>query len=159
MIDKQNFGYVDLAGAQAGNQVYSERAGLINRDFYLSIYRGEDGKLGGPGPYNDNKYSEQYVQEYFKQNNLQIAHISPPPFVDNGRYSIRELPCGGILIHRCDTKHLWVIKPIKQRYIHYPVLTDSEYFDMVNGKWPIWGIDEIGRIPEAWAAHSFQCWS
>lgn len=158
LIEKYNFSHVDLAGAQGGLQVYSERAGIMDRDFYLSIYRGEPGLIAGPGPFAEGRHSESFVQEYFKSNNLQIAHVSPPPFLDNGKWAIRELPCGGILKHACDTKEIWIVKPVKQLYsnFHYPPLNQVEAQDLLGGKWPIWGVDKKGRIPEAWASHSFK---
>ncbi|RTL02873.1 MAG: hypothetical protein EKK57_00930 [Proteobacteria bacterium] len=140
---------IDLAGAQAGIGIYSERAHIMRKTDYLSIYRGEDGKLGGPGPFHAFKHTEQYIQEYFKQNNIKVLHISPPVFQDNGKWAIRELPCGGILKHSCDEKRMYVIKQPLRRSEVYPPLNDSEWELMLSNKW----ID--GTIPEAWKPHSF----
>lgn len=142
---------VDLAGGQAGQNKYSERAHIIERDFYLSIPRGEKGRLGGPGPFNHNKYTEQFVQEYFQSNNFEIAHVQPILFADNGKWSIREIG-DGIYKHRCDTKQLYVIKKPTFKTEVYPPFNDEEWSDVFNDLWP------NGAIPKAWQNDSFVVW-
>lgn len=151
LIEKQKFGYVDLAGAQAGPGNYSDRAGFFKRDFYLSIPKGKKFQLGGPGPFNHLTYSEQYIQEYFKANNLKVAHIQPV-FGDNGKISIREMG-DGLYWHRCDTKLLKILKAPTYRTEVFPAFTDSEWEEAIGGRWP-----EEGKIPEMWKEHSFVVW-
>lgn len=146
-----NYRCIDLAGAQAGKNKYSERANFIDVNFYKSLPKGEKGKYGGPGPYNDKKYVEQYVQEYFEQNKCQIYHTLPL-FIDNGKTSIREIG-DGKYIHTCDTKILKVLKTPTYKTEIYPPLNDSEWERLLAGNWP-----PEGKIPEQWIKHSFKVW-
>lgn len=137
---------ISLAGLPCGPDIYSERAHLISVDFYNNIV----GKtVGGPGPLNDIKYSEESIQDYYKVNNY--VHKAITPIVaDNGVFSIREL-AGGVLKWRTDTKQLWVIdKP--QGKIEHLKLTDEEWSQIFNGTW------ENGSIPNSWLNDSFKCW-
>lgn len=159
LIELLNSGYsaIDLTDAISGNNTYSGRCFLMNREFYNSIKKDVDGVYGGPGPYNNVRYLESFIQEYFKTNDLKVAHLFN--FIkDNGKFSIRELSCGGVLIHRTDNKQMWVINPLSKKHEEYPPLTDDEYVDMFNNNWPLWGRDKEGRIPEKWKIHSFQWW-
>lgn len=145
-----SFGFIDLAGGQAGHGKYSDRFGFFNRDFYLSIYKGEEGKLGGPGPFNYNKYTEQYIQEYFTSNFIKVYHF--PSFVrDNGKWSIREIG-DGIYKHRTDTKELTVLKTPTYKTAVYPPLNDEEWNLVLTNQW------KNGTIPEEWKNHSFLYW-
>ncbi len=147
-------GGISLAGYPAGENTYSDRCHLISSKFYLSI----DKEMGGCGPLNHIKYSEQSVQEFFKKNNYKFLRTTRPFVTDNGVFSIREMQDGALYRHRCDLKTLWVEKfPIKKTEI-YPPLNDQEWEDMLNKNWPVWGKDKEGRIPEAWREHSFRVW-
>ncbi len=149
---KQNPDYlcIDIAGAQGGQNNYSERAHFINVDRYLSIPRGKRGEIGGPGPFNFNVYSEQKVQEFCKQSNLKIYHDTP--YVrDNGKWSIREIG-DGIYKHRCDTKELYVVKTPTYKTAVYPPLNENEWDLVLAGKWV------GGTIPDQWKQHSFKVW-
>ncbi len=144
--------YVDLAGNQ-GHGRYSERAHLMRRDDYLDI-PGLNSTIGGPGPYADFRWTEELVQEYMAKEGLKLIS-APPVFGDNGKWSRREFPCGGITLHSTDEKKLFIVKPLIKRYDHFPnlKLNDAEWADVLDGKWPV-----DGRIPEADKEHSFICW-
>ena len=146
-----NYRCIDLAGAQAGKNKYSERAHFIDVNFYKSIYKGEKGLYGGPGCHNDKKYVEQHIQEYFEQNHCQVYHTIPM-FIDNGKTSIREIG-DGKYIHTCDTKVLKVLKKPTYKTEVYPPLNDQEWADVIAGNWPL-----EGKIPEQWIKHSFKVW-
>lgn len=147
-----NYRCVDLAGKQAGENNFSERAHFIDVDFYKNIPKGIENKYGGPGPFNYNKYVEQYVQEFFKQNKCHVFHTIPM-FIDNGQTSIREIG-DGKYIHTCDTKVLKVLKQPTYKTDVYPPLNDSEWECLLAGNWP-----PEGKIPEQWKAHSFKVWN
>lgn len=137
---------ISLAGMPCGPMIYSERAHLINVDFYNSI---PNKTIGGPGPLNDVQYSEEAIQNHYKQNGY--IHAGVQPFVgDNGVFSIREL-AGGIMKWRTDTKQLWVLDPPKEKIQHLQ-LTDDEWDIIMVGNW------KDGEIPDSWKKHSFTCW-
>lgn len=138
---------ISLSGFPAGQGNYSERAHLIDVDFYNSIPK----SIGGPGPFNNIKYSEQSVQEFFQEKKYTVIAVQPPLVVDNGKWSIREIG-DGIYKHRCDTKQFYVIKKPTYRTDIYPPLNDAEWKDVLEGRW------EDGRIPEEWKPHSFIFW-
>lgn len=138
---------ISLAGMPCGPLIYSERCHLINVEFYNSI---PNKTIGGPGPLNDIKYSEQAIQEYYEKN--EYIHAAINPFVaDNGIYSIRELG-GGVLKWRTDTKQLWVLSPPVEKINHLK-LTDHEWGLIFNNEW----VD--GDIPESWEKDSFKFWA
>jgi len=151
MIDmlRHEYSCIDLAGAQAGINRFSERVSLMNVKFYNQIPKLS---VGGPGPLNFCKYLEQVVQEYFAENNLKIMHCQPA-FKDNGKWSIREIG-DGIYKHRCDTKVLQVLKRPTYKTEVYPPFTDQEWQIVLNGGWPT-----EGQIPENWKQHSFVAWN
>lgn len=151
LTERPEFLSIDLAGGQAGVNTYSERAHFINVKRYLEIFRGIKGQIGGPGPFNFNKYSEEYVQEYCKENKLNIA-VGPRVFADCGVTSIREIG-DGIYEHRCDTKQLWIHKNPTYKTAAYPPFNDEEWELALNGKWI------NGTIPIQWKPHSFQVWA
>lgn len=144
LVESDRISHIDLSGNQGHGQ-YSERAHLINRDFYNAIPNGR----GGPGPYQDEKYTEQWVQEHLKTYNYKF--YSYHYFADNGKVSIREYPCGGRTIHFTDEKKLFIDKPLAKKY-NFPNLTDSEWDLVLAGKW------EQGTIPEKEREHSFKIW-
>jgi len=147
-MELEGFNYIDLSGAQAGYGNFTERAGIFKTEFYKKIPKGEKNKYGGPGPFNNVRYVESYVQQFFKENKIKVEHLYV--FQDNGKWSIREIG-DGIYKHRCDSKNLFVIKKPSYRTDVYPPLNDKEWDIMLKGEW----ID--GTIPEEWAPHSFKC--
>lgn len=146
---KDNILYIDLASNQGHGQ-YSERAHFINKNTYNKI----PNTIGGPGPYANEKWTEKSLQDYMKNNNLTFLSINPPVFADNGKVSYRQFPCGGETMHFTDTKQLWILKPLKQKYANWPniELTDKEWELVLTNKWI------NGTIPERLKIHSFNCW-
>lgn len=145
---KDNILYVDLAGNQ-GQGKYSERAHFINKNTYNLI----PNSIGGPGPFADRKWTEESVQDYMKENNLTFLSINPMIFADNGKYSIREYPCGGQLLMYTDTKQVFILKPIKKRIDFINIsLNNEEWEQILNNKW----VD--GTIPLGHRNNTFHVW-
>jgi len=145
---------IDMAGNQCQGK-FSERANMMNVDFYKNIPKKT---LGGPGITNSKKYVEEWVQEYFIDNNCLIAHVKPTIFSDEGYYSVRQLskedPC--ILKHSCWTKEIWLLtEPPKKKYEVYPPLNEEEWEKLINGDFPKWKNNERGYVPEAWKDNAF----
>ena len=141
---------IDLAGSQCGKS-YSERAQFINVQKYLSFAPFE---LGGPGWIGPEKWTEEHVQEKFVSGGLKIKHEHF--FLDNGKISVRTVAGNGVFWHECDTKKLKVITaPQNNQKDFYYRLTDQEWDDIFEGRWPT-----EGKIPEFWREHSFkvECW-
>jgi len=151
LLKGETFFCIDLAGNQ-GHGKFSERANIMNVEFYKSIPKPT---LGGPGITNDQIYVEQWVQEYFQENEKRIAHIQPTYFKDNGYYSVRGLPDGSIFRHSCWTKEMWLIgdAPTK-RFDVYPPLSDNEW-ENIESLIPQWKSGARGYIPESQRPHSF----
>lgn len=147
---KDNILYIDLASNQ-GHGNYSERAHFINKNIYNKI----PNTIGGPGPFANEKWTEESVQDYIKNNNLTFLSVTPPVFQDNGKVSYRQFPCGGETMHYTDTKQLWILKPLKQKYLDWPniELTDEEWNLVINNKW------ENGSVPNKLKKHSFNYWN
>lgn len=141
------FKCVDLNGDQSGSGIWTDRAHLIETDFFNSLAPFPN---GGPG--NDAQpWNEEFLQKKFKENEYQIAHIVPSLFIDNGKWSIRQAG-DGLFKHRCDTKKMWILKVPTKKTEVYPPFTDEEWDLVLNGKW----ID--GEIPKKWKQHSFEGW-
>jgi hypothetical protein len=153
LVENQGYCYVDLAGDQC-NGVYSERAQFINTKFYNSIPK----SVGGAGPWHDMPWTEEYMQNYIKDNNLKYRSVyftgekaKLPIFLNNGKWSNRSNLDGSQWKHRTDTKQLWMIKKPTKKF-DYPNLTDEEWKSAFNGDWP------DGKIPEKEKPHSFKYW-
>ena len=141
--------YVDLAGNQ-GNGKYSERAHFINKNVYNKI----PNSIGGPGPFANQKWTEKSLQDYMLENDLKFLTIDPPVFGNNGKISYRQFPCGGETMHFTDTKQLWIIKPLKDRYDGWPNfdLTNEEWEKILSNTW------ENGSIPKNHVKDTFTFW-
>lgn len=144
--------YMDLAGNQ-GHGRASERALLIDRRRYLDL-PGLDEVVGGPGPFAQQKWTEQHLQEECQG----FCSSGVPLFADNGAWSERDYgPAYGNAKtrHRTDTKRLWVLSPFSRRADGFPNLTlsDSEWDEVLSGRWP-----PEGKIPEHDKPHSFLVW-
>lgn len=147
----QNLKCIDLTGGICGQNIYSGRSFFINTELYRSIKKDEGGLYGGPGPYNHIKYLEQFIQEYFKENNYNVAHI--PVIKDNGYSSVRENPDGSQYIHQPDRKGLKVLKYPTEKYI-YPKWSENEWREVLETKnWEDW------KIPEDELKDSFHVWN
>jgi glycosyltransferase involved in cell wall biosynthesis len=147
------FHCIDMAGNQ-GQGRFSERANIMGVDFYNKIPKGS---LGGPGITNDEKYVEEWVQDYFSENDCRIAHIQPTFFADRGYYSVRQLADDDLCtIHSCYSKEIWRMtnEIPKRRYDIFPPLNDNEWhrFDELI---PVWKTGKRGYIPESQVPHSF----
>lgn len=144
--------HFDLSGNQ-GHGAYSERAHLVNRKKYLAI-EGIDKIVGGPGPYADQQWTENYVQEHMFKNGLTFAVAQPTFFADNGKVSIRDYPCGGRLALNTDDKKLFILKPLSKR-TDFPnlLLTDAEWEKILKNEWV------NGDIPEQYKDSSFTAWN
>lgn len=164
MVDSKNKNpnvfLIDLAGNQ-GQGNYSERAHLIRRADYLSI-PGIDDVIGGPGPWANNIWTEEFVQKYMREMGLNFITMTPTLFIDNGAWSEREYPLEyGFpesgkprTRHRTDTKQLWILSPFSKRVEGFPnlVLNNDEWTSVLSGAW----VD--GTVPERDKPHSFQFW-
>ena len=130
LLKDQNYSCVDLAGDQASPKgSYSERAQFINVEFYNSIPK----SIGGPGPWQQIKWTERCVQEHFEQQDLKIAHINPILFRDAGEWSVRSNPDGSQWRQKSDTKQLWMLSPPSQKY-SWPLFTDEEWEAVLKTK-------------------------
>lgn len=147
LLYTNQFFYIDLAGNQ-GNGNPSERALIIDKYNYNKIPNSK----GGPGPFANEKWTEQSFQEHMKENNLKF-HSCPTLFLDNGKESKREYPCGGLLLMYTDTKQVFIVKDIKNR-IDFPNihLTDAEWSNILGNKWI------NGTVPELHKKDSFKYW-
>ena len=130
LLKDHDYSCVDLAGDQANPRGgYSERAQFINVEFYNSIPK----TIGGPGPWNHIRWTEKCVQDYFKKNNLKIAHIDPLLFRDAGKWSVRSNPDGSQWRQQSDTKQLWMLVPPTEKY-SWPLFTPEEWDQVLSTK-------------------------
>lgn len=150
LIIKDKFFYVDLAGNQ-GHGRFSERAFIMRKQDYLEIPN-IDTIIGSPGPWANYRWGEEHVNEYIEKNRLRFTSTAPAIFGDLGASSIRTYPCGGETLHFTDTKQLWILKPLKQKYLDFPnlKLNDDEWNLVLSGKWV------NGTIPQNDLKDSFQ---
>ncbi len=149
-LDKNNqIGAIGLAGLVGGYNVFSERLFLMNTALYNSIPKTH----GGCGPFNHLKYNEQCVQEYFKEKGLSFPVLTNPWAADRGIWTIRELPCGGIVRMRTDTKAVYWDKLPQRSYV-FPEMNDAEWSLSIQGLW------KDGVIPQKYLdkGESFNCW-
>lgn len=139
---------IDLAEQHCGENVYSERASFMEREFYNSI---PNKPHGGPGPYHHLPWNEGYVQKYFHDNKYVVQFIKPIIFGDLGQVARRTNPDGSEWVHHTDTKRQWLIKgPIKEKYC-YPNFSEKEWtYVLKNQSWP------DGEIPEEEKKFSFE---
>jgi hypothetical protein len=135
----RRIGAFGLAGYCAGVDVYSERPHLINVEFYNSI---PDKPNGGCGPHYEKGYNEGYIQKYFKDHGLHYFCGEPYFFSDNGTWTIRETPCGGISRINIYTRQLWWDRLPKAKCVD-PDLSDREWELSIEGKWV------GGTVPES----------
>jgi hypothetical protein len=135
-IEGGKVGAFDLKGTYKDG-TFSESAFFAETDFYLAnpYLLG-----GGPGVFqtlsNTGKLlpTEHATSMWLKENNKKVARITPNLFFNTGKYTIRETSCGGIILFRCDSQQLWIVKPLKQRHEDMK-LTDEEWELILSGKW------------------------
>lgn len=143
------FKCVDLNGDQSHRGVWTDRAHLIETAFFNSLAPFPN---GGPG-LDHVRWNENYLQERFEELGNPIAHVRPALFRDNGHYTVRELPCGGVVRMRTDTKSVrWLVTP--KRPYQFPEMSDEEWRLSITDQWP------AGKIPQAYLdkTQSFNCW-
>lgn len=145
--NNEKIGAISLAGFPCGNNIFSDRCHIIKTSLYNKIPKTH----GGCGKWNHLKYNEQCCQEYFQENNLQFIATETPLVIDNGVWTIRELPCGGIVKMKTDTKETFWINPPKNPYV-FPEMDEKDWEDAISGNW------EPGRIPNKMAHLSFKFW-
>jgi hypothetical protein len=144
---------ISIAGAPCGYGIYSERAHLIKTNFYKEMESKIPLPIGGAGPYHHIQWREEAIQNYYKQANFIHLPWQRQLFIDNGKYTIRDLPCGGKIRMRTDTKSVrWLVLP-KEKYI-FPEMTEKEWSDSISGIW------KNGTIPSEYLRknESFNCW-
>ncbi len=150
-IDLLNNGYhcVDLNGDQSRKGVWTDRAHFMKTEVFNNL-----GPFPNGGPGLDGiPWNEEYLQKKFQENNYKIAHVTPAPFSDEGRTSIREAG-DGLYKHNCDDKRLWILK--QPTYITEPYPPFDKEFEwpkVLKGEW------EQGSIPLKWKQHSFKYWN
>lgn len=145
---------ISLAGAPCGENIYSERAGIMATTAYKYLEENLPLSHGGAGPYADVIWREEQIQTVYKNEGLIHLTNWPPLAIDNGRDSVRQNPDGSQWLHQPDTKRLWLKKgPVKERFV-YPKLSSLEW-EMVlkTQSWP------PGQIPENEVKDSFHVWN
>jgi hypothetical protein len=146
---------IGLAGPVCGENIYSERAHIINTEFYKWMERKIPLGYAGAGPFHaSGDWREAQIQKFYKENNFKHFTNWPVLVVDNGRRAKRQNPDGSLWEHQPDKKGLRLISgPVKEKYI-YPYFTDAEWdYVLTNQSWPEW------QIPEREKAHSFHVWN
>lgn len=122
---------IDLNGDQSGRGIWTDRAHFISVPWFNSLSPFPN---GGPGPLHELRWNENYLQEIFARAGNRILHIRPTFFADNGIYTVRELPCGGIVRMRTDTKAVEWLKTPKAEYV-FPEHTAVEWTIAIAGEW------------------------
>lgn len=157
-IELGGFFYVDVAGDQ-GRGNYSERAQFFKVEDYNKIPK----TGGGPGCWNHLKWTEECVQNYIRENELKYhsfhqtvwtgaAMYKLPPFIDNGKWSVRENPDGAIFRHLTDLKTVYCLNKPTQVY-DYPPFSPAQWNIAINGDYP-----KEGMVPDGWKNNVFECW-
>jgi hypothetical protein len=142
---------IDLNGDQSQVGRWTDRAHFIDVGWFNSLAPFPD---GGPGEWHHLRWNENYLQEIFDKLDNPIVHVKPTMFADRGVYTVRELPCGGIVRMRTDTKAVeWLIPP-KEPYI-FPEHTEAEWATVIRGEWI------AGTIPDIYLKRgdSFNHWT
>lgn len=141
---------IDLNGDQSQKGRWTDRAHFIDVEWFNSLAPFPN---GGPG-LDHLRWNENYLQEVFDNLGNPIVHIRPVLFRDNGRVTIRELPCGGVVQMETDTKKVSWIKTPKQPYM-FPEMSDEEWNLSISGNWV------SGTVPKKYLerGESFDFWS
>lgn len=144
LLGSRSFGAIDLTGLVPTVTQFSERAFIMETDFYLqnNLHTGY-----GTGPFYNPQFknSEQTTHEWILNNNLHVigfqqngVHVitesNKTPVIDSGMYGILQLPCGGVLRRRNDTHQVWVENLPKQKIDCYG-LNDEEWDLILQNKW------------------------
>lgn len=140
----------DLNGDQSQNGRWTDRAHFIDVEWFNNL---KVPVRGGPGPNHSERWVENYMQEVFDNLGNPIVHVKPTFFADRGVWTIRELPCGGVVRMRTDTKAVEWIVPPKEPYV-FPEHTSDEWAAAIAGQWV------AGTIPSMYLSRgeSFNHW-
>jgi hypothetical protein len=150
-LESEEYTSIDLTGGISGRGIFSGRSFIMDRQFFNSIHKTENGLIGGPGPYNHVRYIESFIQEHFEVNNLKVGHADGF-LIDNGKWSIREIGDGKYK-HRCDTKAFYILKSPTYITEEYPPFDkELEWPKVLKGEWI------NGDVPLKWKPHSFIYW-
>lgn len=136
ILDREDIGAISLVNLES----FSERSFMCKTDFYLKNIFHEGGGTG-PTQALNLLNSEQTMTKWLDYNNKK--HLIWNSFlIDSGLFSTVETPCGGILLRRCDSQELKVLKLPKQKMPLWN-LSEEEWQDILNNNWEPW------RIPKA----------
>ena len=78
--------------------------------------------------------------------------VKLPPFIDNGKWSVRENPDGAVFKHRTDLKTVYCLNKPMQVY-DYPPFSKAQWAIAINGDYP-----KEGMVPDGWKDNVFECW-
>lgn len=153
-INHQIIMSVSLAGVVCGENIYSERAHIIETRDYKRWESCLPLSAGGAGPFHHLEWREGQIQRYYKENDYYHWTDWPPLAIDNGRDAVRQNPDGSIWRHEPDRKGLWLVSgPVKERFV-YPSLSEKEWAEVLaTQSWP------PGKIPEQEEKDSFHVWN
>lgn len=143
ILNRPKIASVSLSGSPCGHSIYSERAHMMETNFYKMMESEIPLGYHGAGPYHEGEWRESQIQKFYVRHGL--VHYTDNElvwFTDNGWSAIRENPDGSIWRHEPDTKRLWLLKgPVKERHV-YPDLSDEEWSEVLrSGAWT------DGKIP------------
>lgn len=144
-LEQSNIGCLDFAGINTN--VFCERAFMMKTDLYNS----NPNQVGG-GPKSIFELdgltdTEQTTAFYIRDLNKQVVTWFPTLLGNAGKYTIKELPCGGIYKQRCDTQQLAFLVLPKQRW-PAPRLTDEEWELVLSGKWKNFSVPDYNKGQE-----------
>lgn len=138
---------IDLNGDQSNRGVWTDRAHLMETDFFNSLAPFPN---GGPGPLHHLRWNENYLQEVFARPENQILHLGRY-FRDAGVWTVRTQPDGSRVRMRTDTKQVWWETTPTEKFV-FPDMDAEEWQLAFEGKWM------GGTVPKAYQPHSFNCW-
>jgi hypothetical protein len=133
---------VDLAGGMAGLHTYSERAHIIETEFYKQMER-TGLNYRGAGPYHAAPWRERQIQDFYREQKFLHYTYAKPLVFDNGDTSVRENPDGSVWEHNVDTNAVRLVTgPVKEPS-DYPPFTAAEWSEILKTQaWPKWQVPE-----------------
>lgn len=133
-------GGFDLTGLVPNHHKFSERAFISWRKYYIgNRHLG----VGGTGPYSYIEGSEPAFTSLLDETGKKMIPFHG--FVgDSGKYSVVQLPCGGVLKRRCDTQELLIQTQPKEKTPIFNI-SDSEWDIILAGQWDDWRIPEKSK--------------
>jgi hypothetical protein len=145
-LNCNDVGCIDLTGM--GH--FSQRAFAMKTSLYKRV---KISPVGGPGPFEigGDEWSEGEMQKHLRDNNLRVVSVNLVE--NNGKFTVRQLPCGGILKIRCDTHAVYIVEKPKNKYEGFFGLSDKEWDTILTDQW----VD--GSIPVSRIAESRKLWA